>query len=276
MNEINSFQDEYAFLSNFYPCTIVDRKGNVWPSSEHLYQAMKSTDPKVQKVIREFPFKGLKAIGKGLTIRQDWDTVKLDYMEKIVRLKFTQNKDLQKQLLNTYPAILIEDNYWHDNYWGNCACLKCTAIPGYNWLGKILVKIRAEFKLDTGNIQELAPNEIFVFGSNLDGRHGKGAAKTAHDKFGAEYGVGEGPTGQCYAIPTKDRNLHIISLSDITLSVRTFIKHVFEDSNKLYLLTPIGCGLAGYTPDQIAPLFDRHLFNLVIPKIFKDILTAHN
>jgi len=73
------------------------------------------------------------------------------------------------------------------------------------------------------NITKLEENQVFVFGSNESGRHGLGAAKTAHEKFGAEYGVGEGSTGSCYALPTKDKNLKTRSLKDIQYSIIKFL-----------------------------------------------------
>lgn len=98
---------------------------------------------------------------------------------------------------------------------------------------------------------------IFVFGSNLAGRHGLGAAKYARDNLGAEYGVGEGSTGQCYAIPTKDENLKVRSLEDIEKSIKTFLEYagMQEDTFKV---TPIGCGLAGYKVQQIRAIFLKY------------------
>lgn len=98
---------------------------------------------------------------------------------------------------------------------------------------------------------------IFVFGSNLAGRHGLGAAKYAKDNLGAEYGVGEGPTGQCYAIPTKDKNLKVRSLSEIEESIIKFLEYA-KGSKKTFKVTPIGCGLAGYKVQQIRAIFLRY------------------
>jgi len=96
---------------------------------------------------------------------------------------------------------------------------------------------------------------IFVFGSNLAGRHGKGAALFARTNKGAVYGVGEGRTGNAYAIPTKDHNLFTRSLREITSSVDTFIIYAAERPELNFEITPIGCGLAGYSYEQIMPLF---------------------
>ena len=105
-------------------------------------------------------------------------------------------------------------------------------------------------------ITELAANEIFVFGSNLSGIHGAGAAYTAHKQFGAEWAVVEGMTGQCYAIPTKARNVWAsLSLDRIGASIERFLKVAAATPDKIFLVTEIGCGYAGYEPKDIAPLF---------------------
>jgi hypothetical protein len=99
---------------------------------------------------------------------------------------------------------------------------------------------------------------IFVFGSNQAGRHGKGAALHARMNLGAEYGVGEGLTGKCYALPTKDYKIKTRSLASIEESIVTFLKVAGKNRDKLFLTTPIGCGLAGYSKKEIASLFAKH------------------
>lgn len=96
---------------------------------------------------------------------------------------------------------------------------------------------------------------VFVFGSNLAGRHGKGAALYAHDVYGAEYGVGIGRTGQAYAIPTKDAELNTLALEYIHHQVKEFLEYARYYKGELFFVTRIGCGLAGYTDAQIAPMF---------------------
>lgn len=108
-------------------------------------------------------------------------------------------------------------------------------------------------------ITQLKPNEIFVFGSNLAGRHGKGAALYARQHFGAQYGVGVGPTGRCYAIPTKDWYLKTLPLEFILEHVIQFIEYAKRHPELKFLVTPIGTGLAGYTVEQIRPLFPKQL-----------------
>lgn len=101
-------------------------------------------------------------------------------------------------------------------------------------------------------------NEVFVFGSNLAGRHGKGAALTAAKVFGAEYGVGVGRTGQAYAIPTKDVDLKTLTLKEIEPHVATFLKHARENPTVTFFLTPIGTGLAGHKKGDIWAMLKRH------------------
>lgn len=106
---------------------------------------------------------------------------------------------------------------------------------------------------------------IFVFGSNLAGRHGKGAALTARTCFGAEYGIGEGRTGNAYAIPTKDGYLRVRTISNIARSVKRFIEYANAHPELEFNVTRIGCGLAGYADNQIAPLFKGAPSNCQLP-----------
>lgn len=118
-------------------------------------------------------------------------------------------------------------------------------------------------------IQELAPNEVFVFGSNLAGMHGGGAARVARLYFGAIMGVGVGPQGQCYAIPTMQGGVETIRPY-----VDQFVDYAKIQPQKIFLVTPIGCGIAGFTPEQIAPLFAHavQVPNIYLPNSFWDIL----
>lgn len=120
-------------------------------------------------------------------------------------------------------------------------------------------------------IDELKPDEIFVFGSNLAGHHRGGAARTAMERFGAQWGVGEGIQGKSYAIPTMQGGV-----GTIKPYVDRFLDFADDWDQNTFLVTPIGCGIAGFTPEDIAPLFDRALdmYNVVLPKDFFDILVA--
>jgi hypothetical protein len=108
---------------------------------------------------------------------------------------------------------------------------------------------------DEENITSLYPGEIFVFGSNLSGIHGAGAARVAMEKFDAVYGQGVGFTGDCYAIPTKDESIRTLPLERIKEYVEEFKKVAESDADLTYVVTKIGCGLAGYKNEEIAPLF---------------------
>ena len=114
-------------------------------------------------------------------------------------------------------------------------------------------------------IEKLESNEIFVFGSNLAGRHGDGAAKLAYDKFGAQWGVGVGLTGQAYAIPTMQGGVEIIKPY-----VDEFVEFAKEHQEKKFLVTRIGCGIAGFKDEEIAPLFKKatSLKNVYLPISF--------
>ena len=106
---------------------------------------------------------------------------------------------------------------------------------------------------------------IFVFGSNLAGRHGKGAALDAKELWGAQYGVGEGLTGRAYAIPTKDEKLKSRSLWQISESVKKFLKFANEHPEMTFFVTRVGCGLAGYTDKEIGPMFEGAPSNCELP-----------
>jgi hypothetical protein len=98
--------------------------------------------------------------------------------------------------------------------------------------------------------------ELFVFGSNLAGIHGAGAAKIATHYYGAKWGVGFGKTGKCYAIPTKDAVIQTLSLEEIKVFVEEFAAYT-HTSGKQFFITRVGCGLAGYKDKDIAPLFRK-------------------
>lgn len=124
-------------------------------------------------------------------------------------------------------------------------------------------------------IIHLEPNEIFVFGSNWAGRHGKGAAKDAL-KFGAVRGQGDGFMGQTYGIPTKGHRLEVLPLGKIYIAVERFIRAARNNPGYTFLVTPIGCGLAGYSPKDIAPMFKGSPSNVILPASFHQILMGQS
>ena len=111
-------------------------------------------------------------------------------------------------------------------------------------------------------------NQIFVFGSNLAGIHGLGAAQDAVHYWEARIGCGRGPTGKAYALPTKDAWLCTLPLSEIRKSVRKFLRYAEAHPELEFLVTAVGCGLAGYTARQIAPFFQESPKNCVLPEEF--------
>lgn len=113
---------------------------------------------------------------------------------------------------------------------------------------------------------------IFVFGSNLAGRHGKGAALFARQYRGAIYGQGIGMQGNSYAIPTKDRWLRPLPLEQINSHVVAFLAVARSMPDRQFEVTSVGCGLAGFQPAQIAPMFADAPSNCVLPDVFKRVI----
>lgn len=119
-------------------------------------------------------------------------------------------------------------------------------------------------------ITKLHENEIFVFGSNLSGRHGLGAAKTALG-WGAKWGQGSGLQGKTYGIPTKDASVRrTLSIEEIKPFVDEFIEFALYNPHLTFLVTEIGCGLAGLKPKEVAPLFNdsKEISNIHLPYRF--------
>ncbi len=114
--------------------------------------------------------------------------------------------------------------------------------------------------------------KIFVFGSNEAGRHGRGSALEAVRNHGAIYGIGFGLQGNSFAIPTKDRELRILSLDEIRRYVNMFIYHAKRFPQDEFNIVAIGCGLAGYQPHEIAPFFKDAPKNCNLPAEFLEVL----
>ena len=111
-----------------------------------------------------------------------------------------------------------------------------------------------------------------MFGSNLAGRHGKGAALEAKRKHGAVYGQGVGLQGSSYAIPTKDAQLKTLPLEKIKSYVEQFLQFAKDNPQHVFMVTPIGCGLAGYKPLDIAWMFRGASENVRLPGEFRELL----
>lgn len=144
MKPITSFGLEYKFLSNFFSCP-VRWCGIEFPTAEHVYQATKTLNMRQRMDISLLATPGkAKRAGQKLTIRPDWEKIKVGLMGKIVDVKFMQNPLLMDMLVATGSADLIEGNMWHDNFWGDCICPKCRNIKGLNHLGVILMNVRKD------------------------------------------------------------------------------------------------------------------------------------
>jgi hypothetical protein len=130
-------------------------------------------------------------------------------------------------------------------------------------------------RVTNDEITELGGEEIFVFGSNLSGIHGGGAAKLALDEFGAKWGQATGMQGQTYAIPTKSEGIErTLTIDEIEPHVDEFIQFALEFPSLTFFVTEIGCGLAGHAHEDIAPLFKRglHIRNIHFPQKFWEVL----
>lgn len=144
MKAITFFIGEYHWLSNSYPSLIIF-EGIKYPTVEHAFQAMKSTDVSIRQMIANLSSPGeAKKYGKKIDIRPDWDQVKVTVMHKLLEAKF-EYPGLKKRLQATRDIELVKGNYWHDNFWGRCLCKRCRNDPkivGRNMLGNILMSIR--------------------------------------------------------------------------------------------------------------------------------------
>ena len=137
---INRFDGEYRFLSNFYETPIL-YNGITYRNTEAAFQAQKCTD-RAQE-FADLSAGEAKRLGRKVTLRPDWNDVRISIMHDIVRAKFDQHKDLRDKLLATHDKKLIEGNYWNDCFWGVCMN------RGENNLGKILMLVRDELSHTT-------------------------------------------------------------------------------------------------------------------------------
>jgi ribA/ribD-fused uncharacterized protein len=137
---IDSFKEEFAFLSNFYP-SVIYIDGKRYASVEHAYQAAKTDDPVAKEEIRTASTAGIaKKLGKHVSLRKDWESVKIDVMRQLLMQKF-EDKLLRSMLIATEDARLVEGNYWGDTCWGVCNG------RGENWLGRLLMEVRESIKV---------------------------------------------------------------------------------------------------------------------------------
>lgn len=140
MDRIESYSGAYAFLSNMAPCHIKFMLYE-FKCVESAYQAAKCARLDQQLQFQNLNGYEAKKLGRKVELRNDWHDVKNRIMSNLVWQKF-QQEPFRSQLLATGDALLVEGNYWHDNYWGNCTCEGCKDIKGKNVLGNILMSTR--------------------------------------------------------------------------------------------------------------------------------------
>lgn len=153
----------------------------------------------------------------------------------------------------TYHLELIEKNEYteEEKYWSTRG--RTGTLPSH---------------ITPSRINSLLDDEIFVFGSNAMGMHMGGAARIAYDKFGAEWGNGEGLQGQSYALPTMEGE------ESVRAAIKRFTEFAYDHPDLTFFVTAVGCGIAGYTPKEIAPIFESaaNLENVYLPLSFWKIL----
>lgn len=144
---IYSFDGEFSFLSNFYPCEVIF-EGNTYPSVEHAFQAAKTLDKNIRNKIRnkETPGKA-KKIGRSINLRSDWEDIKIDIMYELLNEKFSDCK-LETMLIATKDRLLIEGNHWGDTFWG------VYKGKGENYLGRLLMELRKEIQTELGFLKK--------------------------------------------------------------------------------------------------------------------------
>ena len=123
-------------------------------------------------------------------------------------------------------------------------------------------------RITPSQINVLGDNEIFVFGSNIQGMHMGGAARVAYNEFGAEWGNGEGLQGKSYALPTMEGE------DNTRAAIKHFTDFAYDHPELKFFVTPVGCGIAGYSPEDIAPMFESsaNLENVYLPVSFWKVI----
>lgn len=187
-----------------------------------------------------------------------------------------------KKMMEEVVTPFVIENYGQGIYSGKMSVCKFDASPAmapdsacYDMemelpkMTHLNISTHMNKRITPSYITSLKPDEIFVFGSNLHGIHAGGAARIAHLKFGAEMGNGVGIQGQSYAIPTMQGGVETIKPY-----VDEFVAYASHHPEQHFLVTPIGCGIAGFQPSDIAPLFTaaKNMDNISLPQIFWDVL----
>lgn len=152
---IAMFKGPNEFLSNFYTPVIIIHENVEYGSSEHLYNALKTNSQFFRRIIAAQPTPGRsKKFGRLVQLQPGWDDrLRIPAMQFVLRTKFS-DPVLAEMLLNTGTQELIEGNWWHDNFWGDCNCTKCKNKKGLNNLGKVLMEIRADIPFGLSNLHK--------------------------------------------------------------------------------------------------------------------------
>lgn len=149
------FLNENSFLSNFY-LSDIKYKGRIYKSVEHLFQSIRcANDSDKEKIQNVMSPKSAKIIGRFVKVKDNWELDKVDVMRQILRLKFRKHSMLNRLLRETGDVPLTALNYWHDTFWGVCACTQ-HARTGRNMLGQLLMQIRERAVVESKNIKKRA------------------------------------------------------------------------------------------------------------------------
>lgn len=142
---IDAFRGKWTKLGN-YSSIVVFYDGHAYQSVEHAYQAQKSTDLGIQKLIRDSATPAVaKKLARSVELRPDWEVIKIGLMLDLLREKFSQEPE-RSILLATEEEGLVEGNWWHDNFWGKCTCATHRGAFGKNNLGILLMQVRNELR----------------------------------------------------------------------------------------------------------------------------------
>lgn len=143
---IDDFRGPHFFLSNFYPYRF-EWRGTEWKSSEHAFQAAKTSNvadfERIRTAVRA---RDAKTLGRSIEKRPDWEAIRIDVMREIIAAKFAAGTLIEYWLTDTGDAELIEGNNWHDDFWGVCHCDEHAGV-GLNWLGIILMEQRSALRM---------------------------------------------------------------------------------------------------------------------------------
>ena len=158
---IDAFKDEHAFLSNFFPCDVemhyMGEQEIIFPTAEHAFVAAKTTDHAEREYIATIktPGKAKRYGRETISLRSDWDDVRIAAMHKVLQQKFYENTGLAHLLLDTRGNTLVEGNHWGDQFWGMVEDPRAPErgdLIGQNWLGQLLMLVRSTFLLEESDV----------------------------------------------------------------------------------------------------------------------------